>query len=162
MRHAEAANPPSIRDFDRPLTERGEAMPPLAAKHMVAQGFIPQKIICSPAHRTRMTARLFMAALPQTPEIVYEENLYGAQPETVMRLIHANDDAERVMIIGHNPWAHMLAITLPSPDELMKHPEMKSMYPPASSTLIGFDGSWREANRGTGKLLDFYFPAGIL
>jgi phosphohistidine phosphatase len=159
MRHAEAGTAPSQRDFDRQLTPNGEAMPSQVALYVQRLQLAPQKIICSPAARTRATAKLFMENLKEQPQLVVEEKLYGAAPEDVLDIIHAESDAERLMVIGHNPWVHMLALTLSKPQTLMDHAAMKSIYPPASCAVLQVDGAWADVARATCSLTDFYYPA---
>lgn len=162
MRHAEAAALPGARDFDRTLTSHGVAMAAAAARHLEAMDSVPQKILCSPALRTRQTSQLLLENWKAKPEVHFEDGLYGASPDAVMELIRWHDDEDRLMIVGHNPWVHMLAITLGGVADIRKHPEMKTMYPPASCTVLRFDvADWRGMEKGKGEVIDFYYPSGI-
>ncbi len=152
MRHGEAGAAP--RDFERPLTTAGEAMAANAQQHASGQGVTIQKILCSPAIRTRMTCENFTKGLPQKPEVEFVENFYGASPEMVMETLQ-HEEAETVLVIGHNPWVHALVLMLATRASLSPWPQIKSAYPPASLAILRFNGP---VAKGAGELTDYYAP----
>src|SRR5262249_13960879 len=55
LRHAKAEAPNRAADLERSLTERGHADAGAAGAWLVARGYLPNLVICSPARRTRQT-----------------------------------------------------------------------------------------------------------
>ena len=100
VRHCEAAN--AYDDFTRPLNANGLAQAPGTADFLRQQGMPLTRLVCSPATRTRDTARLLAEALiwPVTPE----ENAALYNPSTLTPLraeIAAAQDG--LVLVGHNP-----------------------------------------------------------
>jgi phosphohistidine phosphatase len=76
---------------------------------------IPDRILCSTARRTVQTLQGILQTLSEysqrsVPEILYFEELYLANPETIVRVAQANHGGRSsVMCIGHNPGMELLA-----------------------------------------------------
>jgi len=106
MRHA-AAVPAALgrSDFDRALSGAGRAAAAQAARRLAAAGIALERVLYSPARRTRETAmivarelELDSAVLAAVPE------LYSASPPTIREAITRHHGAASVlMVIGHNP-----------------------------------------------------------
>lgn len=106
VRHAKSSwDHPGLRDFDRPLNDRGLHDAPMMAEKMVASGLVPDYIITSGAKRAKTTAGYFMhaAKLPDN-RFEIDDDIYEAAPETVYKALRkAPDDAHFVFVFGHNP-----------------------------------------------------------
>jgi phosphohistidine phosphatase len=103
MRHAKSAWPDGIADIERPLDDRGRRDAPAAGRWLRGRAGL-DLVVCSPALRTRQTWALVAAGLEAVPEVRYDERLYATSAETyagVVRELPA--DAERVLLLGHNP-----------------------------------------------------------
>jgi phosphohistidine phosphatase len=125
LRHAKAVAdpPPGGGDFDRVLAPRGRR-DAQALGHLVGQpqpgtgsgpgGEPPPQIaLVSPAARTMATADLVLAGVTPPPRRLAPANLYGGEPEDVLRHLRSLDDGVRsAMVVGHNPTAHALALGL--------------------------------------------------
>lgn len=76
-------------------------------KWIAKAGFLPDRILCSAARRTRETIELVRDApgwQDHDPEITYSDDLYLASPHTVLEMVEATgDEFERIMVVGHNP-----------------------------------------------------------
>lgn len=113
LRHAKAAQVPGLADKDRPLTDRGERDAARAGDEIRALGHTPDLILCSPALRTRQTADL---AFPGAA-ISHERDIYAAYPEDLLALLRLQDpEAATVVMCGHNPGVHELALMLAGGD----------------------------------------------
>jgi phosphohistidine phosphatase len=123
LRHAKAVAdpPPGGDDFDRVLAPRGrrdaQALGQLVAQHGTgpAPGGEPppQMALVSPAARTMATAELVLAGVTPHPRRLAPSNLYGGDPEDVLRHLRSLDDGVKsAMVVGHNPTAHALALGL--------------------------------------------------
>ena len=106
VRHAKSSwDNPGLRDFDRPLNERGQTDAPRMAQFIVKQGITPDLLVSSPAKRAITTALFFAEAFNKKPEeVVRETNIYEAYPQEILQIIsRLPSDANTVMLFGHNP-----------------------------------------------------------
>ena len=129
-------------------------------RYMQQHGIQPDLILCSAAVRARETLALILAALDGEPTIEIEEGLYLASAKTLLeRLRRLGDGPDSVMLIGHNPGLHDLALSMAAPGE--QHvPAAK--YPTAALTELVFDGQgWPDISPGTGNLVRFVTPRSL-
>lgn len=106
VRHAKSSwDHPGIKDFDRPLDQRGLRDAPLMAAKMHKLGLIPDLIITSGANRARTTAEYFQKEFKLPAEkFLVENKLYEASPHEVYEvLMAAPEEAAFVCLFGHNP-----------------------------------------------------------
>lgn len=113
LRHAEAL-PGGDGDDDRlrRLSGHGEQEARSAGKWLASHGARPQRILCSPAERTRSTASLALEALGDTPELQLADEIYEATPGELLALLDQHGDADTVMLVGHNPGIERLVALL--------------------------------------------------
>lgn len=115
MRHGRASPAPKGGgDQERPLTPEGRADSVLIGQALARADLAPHKAFVSTATRTRQTWAAASEAFP-TAEAHYRADLYHADPGHLLALVEieaANEAAETVMIVGHNPGLHALAIHL--------------------------------------------------
>lgn len=164
LRHAKSSwATPGQQDFDRPLNGRGRAAAPLIGRHLSEAGYAPGRVLCSPAARTRETLDGIRPFLPETVVIDHVRALYEASVEGVFRAIteHAGDAAD-LMVIGHNPSIHMLALSLARSGDAGLRAELRAKYPTAALSVIDLTGdSWSAIRPGGGTLVAFVTPAGL-
>ena len=97
-------------DHDRALAERGHEQAKRMAAHLAAEGHAPALVLCSTSRRTRETLEHVRAHLPENARVEIERRLYLATPGTLLTRIHgAADDADELLLIGHNPGLEDLA-----------------------------------------------------
>jgi phosphohistidine phosphatase len=146
LRHAKAAQVPGLADRERPLTDRGERDAKRLGDEIRAAGLEPDVVLCSPALRTRQTAEL---AFPEV-EISYERDIYEAYPEELLELLHRTDpDLGTVVLCGHNPGVHELALGLAGGDYVFR---------PGAFAVIGVEPAWEDLWPGQGRLLTHWDP----
>ena len=110
MRHAKTEPwTEGIDDHARALTPVGHEAAAAMAKALKEDGWSPQKAIVSSARRTRETWH-HLSEVFGTSDMVIEEDLYLAGERGVAELISDNDGAGTLMILGHNPGLHDLAL----------------------------------------------------
>jgi phosphohistidine phosphatase len=109
MRHGKSDRDLSYStDHERPLAARGRRDAPRMAQLMQRQGVAPQLILSSDAQRACQTAQLIGETLDGT-EVLLDGRLYAANPEEIITALHdLPDDAENVLVVGHNPGLEML------------------------------------------------------
>ena len=112
MRHAKTEPwSEGIDDHARALTPVGHEAAIAMAATLKAEGWVPQKAIVSTARRTRETWA-HLAKTFATCDVVLEEELYLAGERGVADMISDNDGAQTLIIIGHNPGLHDLALSI--------------------------------------------------
>lgn len=115
LRHAKAEGPNEVSDMDRSLTERGHADAGAAGAWLVARGYVPDLVICSPARRTRQTWHGVAVAMAEhgSPEVLYQREAYGGEPADLLSLLRATPaQIGTVLLIGHNPGVSLISAGL--------------------------------------------------
>lgn len=110
--HAEPAAP-GQPDLDRPLSADGHAEAEAAARWLQARGLVPDRVLCSPARRTRETLESVLASLGYVDQRL-EAGIYEATPGTLAGLVDAHREIERLLLVGHNPGLERLVALLHS------------------------------------------------
>ena len=105
LRHAKSSKDiVGIRDFDRPLNERGVEDASLIGRYARKQKITADLVISSPAKRARETAELFIKSSGLKVELQFDERIYEA---SVYRLIEVASEIPEpngsVILVGHNP-----------------------------------------------------------
>jgi phosphohistidine phosphatase len=124
LRHAKAETPGELPDFERSLTEKGEADADAAGSWLADEGLRPDLVICSPAKRTRQTWHDAAVAIAQahpgaaSPEVHYELDLYqGGRTELIDLLRAVPGEVGTVLVVGHNPTVSDVSALLRPYDE---------------------------------------------
>jgi phosphohistidine phosphatase len=120
LRHGIAETHSDTGDFERMLTPRGSEQARWAADRLQSHGaMLPDRVLCSPARRTRQTAESLLKALTLPPTCLeLMSPLYLADLGTLTALIQgiaiASDAAvtgptRHILLVGHNPGLSELA-----------------------------------------------------
>ncbi|GGT39649.1 SixA phosphatase family protein [Streptomyces chromofuscus] len=160
FRHAKA-DWPQVNDHERPLAERGRKDAAVAGRKLADSGISFDLALCSTATRTRETWKLAVQEFPQRPKTVYEERVYEASPgELIAVLNETPDDAQNVLLIGHNPGVQGLAEVLSgSADGAARERMSRRGFPAAAFAVLSFTGSWKSLEPGVATLLDYWAPS---
>ncbi len=159
LRHAKSAwDDPVARDFDRPLNKRGRRAARTIGREMRSQGLKFDRIIASPAVRVRETLADVAEGFGRAIEAEFDQRIYLASPQTLLDLVHeADDSAERLLIVGHNPGLEMLALLLTEGEGLRA--ELAVKYPTATMAEITLPVErWQDVQQGIGTLARFTRP----
>jgi phosphohistidine phosphatase len=132
LRHAKSSwDEPGLRDHDRPLNARGERTAPRMGRLLVEEELVPDLVLSSTAVRARRTAELVLEATGGEAEIAFVESLYLASPRAMLETVaRRGGDAERVLIVAHNPGCAELVSHVADDDE---------DFPTAALARIDFD-----------------------
>jgi len=105
LRHAKSSwNDPALDDHERPLNKRGRRDAPRMGELVREYGLMPGVVISSDAVRARLTAEAVAEAARYAGEILLDPRLYMAGPADILSLLATlRENAETVMIVGHNP-----------------------------------------------------------
>jgi phosphohistidine phosphatase SixA len=110
--HAEPAAPGQA-DLDRPLSAEGLAEAEAAGRWLAQNRLLPDCALCSPARRARETLEAVLGVIGYVDQRI-EPSMYEATPGTLITLADSHNQAERVLMIGHNPGFEQLAALLHS------------------------------------------------
>jgi phosphohistidine phosphatase len=157
LRHAKSSwDDPTLADRERPLAPRGRRDAKRIAEHLRRVGVQPELVLCSTAARTHETLDLLRPALA-TATVVLEEGLYGASAEELLARIRlVPDSVSSVMLIGHNPGLHELAVTLASSgDELQR---LEAKFPTAALATLSLAKTWSQLAPAGSTLEAFVVP----
>jgi phosphohistidine phosphatase len=155
LRHAKSSwSDARLRDFERPLSERGESAAPRMAAFMARRGLVPDFVLCSPAVRARQTLRLMLPHFEKAPRVAYEDAIYLGSPGILLKLIRAADAKVRhTMVVGHDPGLHMLAFELAGSGCEGDLQALAEKLPTAGLAVLAFDAdAWSDVDRGHGRL----------
>jgi phosphohistidine phosphatase len=106
IRHAKSSwDEEGLADRDRPLNDRGKRDAPKMGQRLAGRGVQPDLILSSPAVRALTTAEIMAREMGyKRKAIIVDERIYAAEPEALLAVIAALDDAHNVvMLFGHNP-----------------------------------------------------------
>lgn len=154
IRHAKSSwENPELRDFDRPLNQRGLRDAPFMAKIIQAKANRIDAILSSPANRALSTARFFADALDINPaDIQQEPTIYNAYPEDIVRVIRkVNNHRSNILIFGHNPAFTELANWF-SPQYIDNIPTCGIFE------VIAPIENWNDFDKSTGRMVAFHYP----
>jgi len=122
MRHGKSAwDEEGIEDHDRSLAKRGKRDAVHMGRVLHDRDLLPDVILSSAAKRARSTARRVVKASEYSGEVIYDERLYFQGLELYLeRLSSLPDEAQSVLVIGHNPLLEELVLLLT--DEAVRLP----------------------------------------
>lgn len=165
LRHAKTENDaPSGRDLDRRLDNRG--------RHDAAEigGWIgrhppfPDSVLVSHAIRAHQTWEIAWEAMKDhVPEPLVElvPELYGADPAQLLQIIRAASEADpqRLMLVGHNPGMHELALALAGSGDAAGRKALADNLPTSGLAIFDFAiDDWTDVAFRRGRLEQFVSP----
>lgn len=159
LRHAKAErDSESGEDFDRPLAERGWRDAEIVGREIRTRGFEPHAVLSSPARRAAETVEAFERGYGPI-EPTFEPGIYNAPAERLMEIVSAADDsAERLMIVGHNPGFQELALLLEDgPGDYADR--LADGLPTAGFVAMEIDvAHWNELSERSGRITAVIVP----
>jgi phosphohistidine phosphatase len=165
LRHAKTENDaPSGRDQDRRLDNRGRHDAAEIGSWIGRNPPFPSLVLVSHAVRalqTWETAWEAMKELVPEPEVELMAELYGADISQLLETIRSASvaDPERLMIVGHNPGMHELAIALAGSGDAAGRGALADNLPTAGLAILDFDiDDWADIGLRRGRLELFVSP----
>jgi phosphohistidine phosphatase len=143
-------------DAERPLSREGRDACALIAARVGGGSLAPDLILCSSALRTRQTLARIAPALPAEVPVLTEERLYLASPDELLaRLREVDDGVPTILVVGHNPGIHALAVGLLAPSERGKVPT----FPTAALAVLDLGTRrWAELGPASTRLVSYDTP----
>jgi phosphohistidine phosphatase len=166
LRHAKSSwDKPGVNDFDRPLNKRGRQAAALMGAYIRKNNITPEHVLCSSAVRTRQTLSLILPSLDSDPVITFRDRLYLASPSQMLAQISSiPDQVSHLLVIGHNPGTHMLALDLvdPAQSNAQMTGRLAEKFPTAALAHFQFDtAAWNSVTSGGGALKAFVTPRSL-
>jgi phosphohistidine phosphatase len=152
LRHAHAEPASSDQaDLDRPRSAVGLAAAAAAGRWLSEQGLVPDRVLCSPSRRTRETLESVMGTIGFVEQRLVEQ-IYEATPGTLAALVDEHREAERLLLVGHNPGLERLAALMHSGQS----GDYRGM-PPAGIVVLDFEAE-ATVEPGVARLSAFWWP----
>ncbi len=167
LRHAKSAwDDPALSDHARPLNARGRKAAAAMALAMRDFGIVPDVVLVSSARRTLQTLEAF-APFEQGALVEPLDALYLASWQQMLDVIRrVPETARSVMLVGHNPGLHGLAMGLADPNASAKDaPMLRRLaegYPTGALAEFLVATPWQLLGSGTGRLVRFVVPGDLL
>lgn len=153
LRHGKSDWGVDVGDFHRPLKDRGKRGAQRIGLWLAQQGWLPDRVVSSPAERALVTAQKCCKAMDLGAKIIQkDERVYLAGVELLLAVLaDCPAEAQRVLLVGHNPGfeelLRYLADALPEP-----RPDGKLM-PTATLARLAMPDDWSRLRAGQGQLL---------
>lgn len=150
-------------DRDRKLMARGRTDAPIIGAYLVRHHLVPNLALVSPAKRAAETWALVAAAFTKgSPPIVNDERIYNAVPQTLIGLIRETAQAHSVIVVGHNPGLHDLAVQLIASGDVEARERINEKLPTCGLVIIDFPfNGWSQLHVNSGRLERFVSPRTI-
>jgi len=163
LRHAKAASQgDGQEDRDRPLADKGEEAMRELGLWAAKQGLAPKLVLCSNAVRTRQTLALLLPRLGGRPEVAIEGGLYLADAgDLLARLRRVPVKYDSVLVIGHNPGLHELAVLLLRAAGNAMGRRLAAGMPTAALAEFTIDGPWSALDQGRARLAHYVTPKAL-
>jgi len=156
LRHAKSSWDDGLDDRERKLDKRGRDEAGRVGADLPGAIGSVDLVLCSPARRTRETARLVLAGFDPAPRIVFEDLLYLAGARALFdRLRQLGEGDGSVMVIGHNPGLHELAVALADPESADYAALAKGKFPTSVRASLAIAGTWSALAAGGNKLTGY-------
>jgi len=163
LRHAKSTwDDASMPDRDRPLNARGRKSAAVMRQAMHDLGLAPDVVLVSTARRTMETLEA-LEPWDDMPLVEPMDGLYLANPMQLTAALHGVAETVRsVLLIGHNPGLHDLAVHIAGPIAMASGSEatcaLAAGFPTGSLAEFVVAGSWWDLREGGGRLVRFLTP----
>ncbi|HEX3498351.1 MAG TPA: histidine phosphatase family protein [Stellaceae bacterium] len=162
LRHAKSSwRDSGLEDRDRPLNARGHHAALLLGA-LLARQPLPDLVLCSSALRTRETFEHVVRAYGRSPLVSIEDGLYLATARSLLERIEAiEDDVARLLVIGHNPGLHELAVALARHGPRHDRARLAAKFPTAALATLRLAGSWHAISHAPIALASYVVPSDL-
>ena len=165
LRHAKTENDaPSGRDQDRRLDNRGRHDAAEIGGWIARHPLFPDSVLVSHAIRAHQTWEIAWEAMKDLgpePQVELVPELYGADPSQLLQIIRdaSAADPKRLMLVGHNPGMHELALALAGSGDPAGRKALADNLPTSGLAVFDFAiDDWADVAFRRGRLVLFVSP----
>ncbi len=159
LRHAKSSSRDDLADYERRLNSRGREAARRIGRRLPADLGNLDLVLCSSAARTRETLEFALERFQTRPRCVFEEGLYLADCEKLVRRLQQLDEStNNVLLIGHNPGLHRLAVALAKPDSAIAQALASSKFPTLARASFEIVGEWSKLGEQRHRITDYVTP----
>jgi phosphohistidine phosphatase len=165
LRHAKTENDaPSGRDQDRRLDDRGRSDAEEIGGWIGRHPPFPDLVLVSHAIRAHQTWEIAWEAMKDrgpTPQVELMPDLYGADAAQLLQIIRsaAAADPKRMLLVGHNPGMHELALVLAGSGDAAGRKALADNLPTSGLAVFDFEiDDWTDVAFRRGRLALFVSP----
>ncbi len=152
LRHGKSDWSIGVDDYIRPLKDRGKRDAQRIGTWLAQQRIKPGLVVTSPAERALVTAQKTCKAMGDGDQGIREDRrVYAAGLSALLKVLgDCSQDADRVMLTGHNPGLEELLVwlardTVPVPDD-------GKLLPTATLARLQMPTDWRALTAGCARL----------
>ncbi len=145
-------------DLGRRLTSAGTADARALAVWLLSMGVHPDRVLVSPAARTRQTWAAITEVTAWGVAAEFDECLYAGDTNTVSDELRATEaDVRTVVVIGHNPTiAYLAQILADGEGEPAAELAMAAGFPTCAAAMFTLEVTWPDLAPGSGQLSAFH------
>ncbi len=160
LRHAKTERAePGERDRDRKLTKRGRGDAPVIGTYLAKHALRPELVLASPASRAQETWALMVPCFGKPPPMLTDERIYNAGVSQLFAIISETRPAKSLLMVGHNPGFHDLAVYLVASGDVNLREQLKEGLPTAGLVVIDLPiDDWSRLHPRAGRLERFVTP----
>lgn len=164
LRHAKSDWPDGVADQERPLAQRGRVAAPRMGAHMAQLGLTADRVLVSPARRTRETWELVCGQMPPVATVASEPRIYDASAARLLAVVREQPrQIHTLMLVGHNPGMEDLAATLIASGAALDLEKLKEKFPTGALAVIDLPvDDWSAAAPCSGRLDRFILPRELM
>jgi phosphohistidine phosphatase len=160
LRHAKSSWKDDVEDHKRQLNRRGREAAQIVGEHLPKAVGRLDLVLCSSAARTRETLKLLLLQFQPRPPCLIEDGLYLADCDKLIeRLSLLDDKFINVLLIGHNPGLHQLAVALAEPCSPLFEVLANGKFPTLARVSFDILTVWCGIRSRQHRLLDYSTPA---
>ncbi|MBV9346428.1 MAG: histidine phosphatase family protein [Pseudolabrys sp.] len=164
LRHSKAERAaPDRGDFERPLSDRGRADAARTGAYLARHDLSPNYALVSPARRAQETWTAAAAQLQRKPGSNDDPRIYNATTDALLSVIAtAPAKAELLILVGHNPGLHELAMQLSAAGDVETRERLREGLPTSGLVVISFAfEDWTAIAHARGRLERFVSPGSL-
>jgi phosphohistidine phosphatase len=164
FRHAKAERAEAGKsDRERALNERGGKDASRIGAYMAGHSLHPDRVVISPSLRTQETWKYARTAFRPQPAAQTIDRLYDAMPQAIFDVLKDTPaSAHSLLVIGHNPGLHELALMLIASGDTEARERLREKLPTCGLAIIDFPvDDWSKLHPRSGRLERFVTPRSL-
>ena len=162
LRHAKSSAKDDVDDHERPLSRRGRKTARRIGRNLSARLGAIDLVLCSSARRTRETLDFVLDAFSPRPRASIEDELYLASREKLAaRLGRLDARHVNVLLIGHNPGLHELAVALAAENSPAFRALASGKFPTAACVSFRVPADWSVLNSSRHEVIGYVTPESL-